>query len=101
MSDFGTYITTLALSVLILVSLHGTPLDQGMVNAARWTPYLLFGLLAGVWIDRFPRRTVLIAGDLGRGAILAALCAAAVSGHLSVAALTIMMFVFANPGPDQ
>lgn len=42
-SDFGTYITTLALSVLILVTMSGTPLDQGLVNAARWTPYLLFG----------------------------------------------------------
>lgn len=62
-SDFGTYITTVALSVLVLVSLNGTALDQGLVNAARWAPYLLFGLLAGIWVDRFRRRTVLITGD--------------------------------------
>jgi MFS family permease len=93
-SDFGTYITTLALSVLILVSMNGTPLDQGLVNAARWTPYLLFGLLAGVWIDKFPRRTVLIAGDLGRGLILAVLCIAGVVGILTIPALMIMMFIF-------
>ena len=43
-SDFGTYLTTVALSVLILVTLDGTALDQGAVNAARWLPYLLFGL---------------------------------------------------------
>ena len=65
-SDFGTYITGVALSVLVLVNLGGTPLDQGLVNAARWAPYLLFGLLAGIWVDRWQRRTVLIAGDLGR-----------------------------------
>ncbi|WP_354247431.1 MFS transporter [Arthrobacter sp. UYEF20] len=93
-SDFGTYITTLALSVLILVTMNGTPLDQGLVNAARWTPYLLFGLVAGVWIDRFPRRTVLIGGDLGRGLILAAVCVPAVAGALSVPTLLILMFVF-------
>jgi len=58
-SDFGTYITGVALSVLVLVSLGGTPLDQGLVNAARWAPYLLFGLLAGICVDRWPRRTVL------------------------------------------
>ena len=81
-SDFGTYITTLALSVLILVTMNGTALDQGLVNAARWTPYLLFGLVAGVWIDRFPRRTVLIGGDLGRGLILAGVCVAAAAGAL-------------------
>jgi MFS family permease len=93
-SDFGTYITTLALSVLILVTMNGTPLDQGLVNAARWTPYLLFGLVAGVWIDRFPRRTVLIGGDLGRGLILAGVCATAVTGIISVPTLMILMFAF-------
>ena len=93
-SDFGTYITTLALSVLILVTMNGTPLDQGLINAARWTPYLLFGLVAGVWIDRFPRRTVLIGGDLGRGLILAGLCVAALTGTLSVPTLMILMFAF-------
>ncbi|KQN88645.1 MFS transporter [Arthrobacter sp. Leaf69] len=93
-SDFGTYITTLALSVLILVTMNGTPLDQGLVNAARWTPYLLFGLVAGVWIDRFPRRTVLIGGDVGRGLILAGVCVTALTGAISVPALTILMFAF-------
>ncbi|WP_226762235.1 MFS transporter [Arthrobacter sp. SO3] len=93
-SDFGTYITTLALSVLILVTMDGTPLDQGLVNAARWTPYLLFGLVAGVWIDRFPRRTVLVGGDVGRGLILTAVCVTAVTGAISVPTLMILMFTF-------
>lgn len=93
-SDFGTYITTLALSVLILVTMNGTPLDQGLVNAARWTPHLLFGLVAGVWIDRFPRPTVLIGGDLGRGLILTVVCVTAVTGALSVPTLIILMFTF-------
>ncbi|WP_427016956.1 MFS transporter [Pseudarthrobacter sp. P1] len=93
-SDFGTYITGLALSVLILVSMRGSPLDQGLVNAARWAPYLLFGLLAGIWIDGFPRRTVLIAGDFGRGLILAALCTLAILGLATVPVLMVMMFIF-------
>lgn len=93
-SDFGTYITTLALSVLILVTMNGAPLDQGLVNAARWAPYLLFGLVAGVWIDRFPRRTVLIGGDLGRGLILTGVCVTALTGALSVPMLMILMFAF-------
>ena len=93
-SDFGTYITTLAMSVLILVTMSGTPLDQGLVNAARWTPYLLFGLVAGVWIDRFPRRTILVGGDFGRGLILAVVCVAAMTGTISVPILMILMFAF-------
>ncbi|MDF9278626.1 MFS transporter [Arthrobacter sp. EH-1B-1] len=93
-SDFGTYLTTVALSVLILVTLDGTALDQGAVNAARWLPYLLFGLLAGVWVDRFRRRTVLVAGDLGRAAILAALCVLTLLGLASVPVLVVLMFLF-------
>lgn len=34
-SDFGTCITTVALSVLVLLTLEGTAWDQGLVNAAR------------------------------------------------------------------
>ncbi|WP_144674592.1 MFS transporter [Arthrobacter sp. U41] len=93
-SDFGTYITTVALSVLILVTMNGTALDQGLVNAARWAPYLLFGLVAGVWIDRLPRRTVLIGGDLGRGLILAGVAMASAAGLLSVPGLMILIFAF-------
>jgi MFS family permease len=33
-------------------------------------PIWIFGLLAGVWIDRLPRRPILIATDLGRAALL-------------------------------
>lgn len=93
-SDFGTYITTVALSVMVLVSLNGTALDQGLVNAARWAPYLLFGLLAGIWVDRFRRRTVLIAGDFGRGLFLATLCLLGVLGFLNVPTVMVLMFGF-------
>lgn len=93
-SDFGTYITTVALSVLILVSMDGTALDQGLVNAARWAPYLVFGLLAGIWVDRFRRRRVLIAADLGRGVVLLALAVFGALGVLSVPALMLLMFGF-------
>ncbi|WP_049830794.1 MFS transporter [Arthrobacter sp. RIT-PI-e] len=93
-SDFGTYITTVALSVLVLVSLEGTALDQGLVNAARWAPYLLFGLLAGIWVDRFRRRTVLITGDFGRGLILGTLCLLGALGVLNVPTVMGLMFGF-------
>lgn len=93
-SDFGTYITTVALSVLVLVALDGTALDQGLVNAARWAPYLVFGLLAGIWVDRFRRRSVLIAADLGCGLVLAALAIFGALGMLNVPAVMALMFGF-------
>ncbi len=93
-SDFGTYLTTVALSVLILVTLDGSAFDQGLVNAARWAPYLLFGLFAGIWVDRFQRTTVLIAGDIVRGALLVTLCVAAWLDVLAVPGLLTIIFVF-------
>ncbi len=93
-SDFGTYLTTVALSVLILVTLDGSAFDQGLVNAARWAPYLIFGLVAGIWVDHFERTTVLIAGDVVRGVLLVTLCLAAWLDLLSVPALMAIIFAF-------
>ena len=93
-SDFGTYLTTVALSVMILVTLDGSAFDQGLVNAARWAPYLLFGLVAGIWVDRFERSTVLITGDVARGALLVILCLAAWLDVLAVPALMAIIFAF-------
>ena len=36
-------------------------------NAARWLPYLLFGLLAGVYVDRHRRQPLLIGADFAQG----------------------------------
>lgn len=76
-SDFGTSITTVTtvtLPVLVLVSLDGTALEQGLVNAARWAACLVFGLLAGLWVDRFRRGMVLLTSDFSRAVVLAVLC---------------------------
>lgn len=72
-SGFGTYITTLALQVLGLDGLGGTAAGVGLLNAARWLPYLAFGLVAGGLVDRRPRKPVLIGTDLARGILLLAI----------------------------
>ncbi|QSB04464.1 MFS transporter [Natronoglycomyces albus] len=92
-SDFGTYITTVALAVLIVVTMDGTAFDQGLVNAARWAPYLMFGLLAGIWVDKFRRRTVLVAGDIGRGTVLILIGVLAIVGVLNMPGLMVAVFV--------
>lgn len=93
-SDFGTYITTIAISVIIVVRLEGNATDVGLVNAARWLPYLAFGLLAGVWVDRHRRKPILVAGDFGRGAILATIAALGLAGWLTIPALAALMLLF-------
>ncbi|CAG9619820.1 MFS transporter [Sutcliffiella rhizosphaerae] len=67
---FGTYITTFALQVFIVVNQNGTALDVGWINASRWLPYVFIGLLAGVLIDRVNRKFILVTTDIGRGILL-------------------------------
>jgi MFS family permease len=60
---------------------------MGLLTAAAFAPSVALGLVAGVWVDRLPRRPILIAADLGRAALLATIPAAALAGVLGIAQL--------------
>ena len=62
-SDFGVYVSALALPLTAAITLHASPFQMGLLTAAESVPYVLFGLLAGVVVDRRPRRSLLIATD--------------------------------------
>jgi hypothetical protein len=64
-------VTVLALP-LAAIALGAGPKEMGWLAAARFLPSLLLGLPAGVWVDRLPRRPLLIATDIGRGLVQAA-----------------------------
>jgi MFS family permease len=93
-SAFGTYITALAIQVLIVDTLNGSGTDVGLVNAARWLPYLLFGLLAGVLVDRVRRRPLMVTTDVICALVLAAVPLLGVSGHLHLGWVMAAMAVF-------
>jgi MFS family permease len=69
-SGFGTYITTIALQVLVVLTLGGRAFDVGLLNASRWLPYLLLGLVVGALVERRRRKPILVSTDLGRGILL-------------------------------
>ena len=48
-SGLGTYVTLFALQALVLLTLDGTASDVGWLNASRWLPYRVFGLVVGSW----------------------------------------------------
>ena len=62
-SRFGSSITSVALPLVAVGTLHASTLQVAMLQAAVWAPWLLIGLPAGVWVDRLPRRPVLIICD--------------------------------------
>ncbi|HEY1560070.1 MAG TPA: MFS transporter [Caulobacteraceae bacterium] len=93
-SGFGSYITGLALQVLVVVTLKGTATDVGLLNAARWLPYLLFGLVVGAMVDRYRRMPILVASDIARAVLLVAIPALWLLGWLSLPVLMAFVGAF-------
>ena len=69
-SLLGSEITLLALPLTAILVLKTTPMELGVLSAAQSAPFLLLSLPAGVWVDRLPRRPILVASDLGRALVL-------------------------------
>jgi MFS family permease len=101
-SNFGSGITSIALPLTAVLVLSATPAQMGILSALESVSVLVFGLLAGVWVDRLRRRPILITADIGRALVLGSIPLAALLGvlHLAqvyiVAALTGILTVFFN-----
>jgi MFS family permease len=92
-SQVGSQITMLALPLLAVLGLGATPAQMGILVATETAPFLLAGLLAGVWVDRRRRRPILIAADLGRAALLLLVPLLAWSGRLRMEHLYVVGFL--------
>jgi MFS family permease len=89
-SQFGSHITGAALPFVAFLTLGATPLQLGILGALGSVPILLFGLFAGVWVDRLRRRPILIGADLGRALILGSIPLAALLGVLRIELLYVV-----------
>ena len=69
-SLFGTQVSQIAIPFIAAVLLKASPGEVGLLTTIEFLPFLLFTLPAGVWVDRFPKRRILVFGDLGRAALL-------------------------------
>src|SRR3954468_3934347 len=72
-SQVGTQVTLLALPVVAVTVLDATPLQMGVLTALETAAFLLIGLPAGAWVDRWRRKRVLVTADLVRALVLATL----------------------------
>ncbi len=93
MSFLGWEITSLALPLTAVVLLGATPAQMGLLVAVQNLPFLLVGLLAGVWVDRFRRRPILVASDLANALALATIPLAVLLGALRFEHLLVVGFV--------
>ncbi|MFB7905916.1 MFS transporter [Kitasatospora sp. NPDC056076] len=92
-SRLGSSVTTVALPLVAVLTLGAGPLAAGLLTSAIWLPWLLFGLPAGVWVGRAPRRTVMIACNLGSAGLLASVPVAGWFGVLTLAHLLAVAFL--------
>ena len=68
-STIGSALTSLAASILVF-RLTGSALSVGLMLMATALPTVLVGLVAGVFVDRYNRKRILIAADLIRAGLV-------------------------------
>ena len=92
LSTVGSEASGVAYTLLVLALTH-SPAKAGLTGFARLIPWVLFALPAGVVVDRWNRKHVMIVSDVVRVVALASLGVSAASGHLSFAQIPIVAFV--------
>jgi predicted MFS family arabinose efflux permease len=91
-SNVGTQTTQIAYPLLVL-ALTGSAAKAGIVAFARALPLWLFALPAGLAADRFSRKRLMIAADVGRTATVAALGVAVLLHHVAFWEIPVVAFV--------
>jgi MFS family permease len=89
-SVFGSMIGGTAMTFTAILFLEATPFQMGLLGAMQIVPAFLTGLFAGAWIDRLPRRPVLVGADIGRALVLGSIPLAAALGVLSIVQVYIV-----------
>lgn len=92
-THFGGQVTFLALPLTAALLLSATPFEMGLLTALEALPFGLFGLFAGVLVDRSRKLPLIIAADVGRGLVLLAVPLAAWTGTLSMPVLYVVGFL--------
>ena len=83
----------LAAGPLLVASQTRDPFLVSLALFMEYLPVLLFGLIGGVAADRFDRRRMVIAANLGRAFVLAVLVATIVTGRVGIAIVLLALFV--------
>jgi len=92
-SQFGTQVSLLAIPIIAITILNAPAFEVALLSTIEFLPFLLFTLPAGAWVDRLPRRPILIVGDLGRALSLCSIPIAYALGGLTIWQLYVVGFV--------
>ena len=92
-SQVGTQVSLLAIPLTAVLVLDASAFAVAQLTTVEFLPFLLFTLPAGVWVDRLPRRPLLVAADVGRGLALLSIPAAYALDALTIWQLYAVGFV--------
>ncbi|WP_433214735.1 MFS transporter [Microtetraspora malaysiensis] len=80
----GSSVTSVALPLVAVATLDASTFQVALLSAAAWLPWLLIGLPAGAWVDRLPRRPVMLACNLVSLLLFLSVPVAAWLGRLTI-----------------
>ena len=91
-------VAAFALPITAVVLLHARPLEISLIFVCSRLGFLLVGLPAGVWVDRWPKKTTLVRADLAYVAAFGSVPLAYFLGVLSVPQILAVAFMASLAG---
>jgi MFS family permease len=89
-SSLGSSVAVVALPLVAVVTLQVDTFTVGLLGAVAWLPYLLIGLPAGAWVDRLPKRPIMLTCNVVSMLLFASIPVAAWLGFLTIAQLLVV-----------
>ena len=89
----GSQVTVLALPLTAVLVLGASATETGLLVAFRMAPSLVVGLFIGAWVDRLPRRPILVGSDIGSAIVIGSIPLAAALGRLGLVQLYAVAFL--------
>lgn len=83
-STLGSMIAGTALPLVAVVTLQASTFMVALLTAVAWLPWLLVGLPAGAWVDRMPKRPVMLVCNTVSMVVFASVPIAAVFDALTM-----------------
>jgi DHA3 family macrolide efflux protein-like MFS transporter len=92
-SQLGDSLFSVALMWLVL-QLTGSALALGAIPIFAMLPRIAFQLIGGAWVDRYDRRSLMIASDAIRGMVMLILALLVATGQIQLIHIYILQVIF-------
>jgi MFS family permease len=92
-SGFGSQFSMIAVPLLATIILEATAAQMGLLTSLGFLPFLVFGLFAGVWVDRINRRPILVIANLVNALTLLLIPLLYFLDSLSISILYVVQFI--------